>query len=147
MDAQRMKALADAYGGDPRRWPAAEALAAQAWAADRPDEAARLLFDARQTDAALDASARPMVSQALRDRVLAQAMAADRAPRGFNLFGRARGPVTRGAWLSGFGWAAAACAGVVVGHVAASQMTADIQADAVLYQASMTAIDETEMLG
>ena len=51
------------------------------------------------------------------------------------------------AWLSGAGWAAAACAGVVFGINLTSRLTADVQADAVLYQASLTSADDTEVLG
>lgn len=146
MDSERLKTLAEAYGADMRLWPEAEREAARAWKATYPDEAERLLFDAAQTDAALAASHRAEVSQALRDRVLEAAYAAcPPGRRGWSLaelqarFG--------GRWLSGAGWAAAACAGVVFGQVMVGQMTADIQADAILYQASLTVDDETEVFG
>ena len=47
----------------------------------------------------------------------------------------------------GAGWAAAACAGIVAGVIMTSHFTADAQADAVLYQASLLGMDDTELLG
>lgn len=76
MTAQRFADLAAAWGGDLRRWPEAEREAARAFAAADPSAAERVLFDARQLDAALDLSPRPAVSAALRDRVIASAASA-----------------------------------------------------------------------
>jgi len=47
----------------------------------------------------------------------------------------------------GAGWAAAACAGVVAGIVMTGHLTADVRADAVLYEASLFGVDDTEVLG
>ena len=88
MNAERMRLLAEAYGADKRRWPRAERVAAEAFVAADPSQAERLLFDARQTDAALDASPRPMVSNALRDAVIASAMAAGLSPNTARSAGR-----------------------------------------------------------
>ena len=42
---------------------------------------------------------------------------------------------------------AAACAGVMFGVTLSDRLTADVQADAVLYQATLSGIDDTEVLG
>ncbi|MDX2275352.1 MAG: hypothetical protein NW206_07855 [Hyphomonadaceae bacterium] len=54
MNAERFKAIVEAYGADEKRWPEAERSAAMAFAA-RP-EAQKLLAEARALDALLDAS-------------------------------------------------------------------------------------------
>ena len=141
MNAERMRLLAEAYGADKRHWPQAERVAAEAFVATDPAQAERLLFDARQTDAALDASPRPMVSNALRDAVIASAMAAGLSPR------KAKMVWDRLMLWAGAGWAVAACAGVIAGANLTLHMTADARADAVLYQAQMVAVDDTEVLG
>ena len=48
---------------------------------------------------------------------------------------------------SGAGLMAAACAGVVFGVTLTDHLTADVQADAVLYQATLNGLDDTEVLG
>lgn len=141
MNAERLKQLAEAYGAYKRRWPEAERKAAEALIASDGPWADRMLFEARQTDAALDASARPMVSNALRDRVIASAMAAGLSPR------KARLVWDRLVLWFGAGWAAAACAGVIAGASLTPHLTADAQADAVLYQSSLSGVDDTEVLG
>lgn len=138
MTYERFETLADAYGGDLRRWPEAEREAGRALL-DSDPRAAVLLRDADGLDALLDAAPRPAPSHALREAVIASAA-------GAGLKARRRGPGPL-AWLSGAGWAAAACAGVVFGITLTSHLTADVQADAVLYQASLTSADDTEVLG
>lgn len=141
MTAERFLALVAAYGADARRWPEAEREAARAFAAARPDVAGPALAEADAADALLFASATPQASAALRDRVIA---AAGTGPK-------ARGGDRR--WLDrlslafGAGWAVAACAGVIAGVMMTSHLTADAQADAVLYQASLLGVDDTEVLG
>lgn len=139
MTPERFEHLAGAYGGDLRRWPETEREAARALAAaDR--QAAALLHEADGLDALLDAAPRAVASHALRERVIAAAV-------GAGLGRRRRAGIGVMAWLSGAGWAAAACAGAVFGVVLTGQMTADIRADAVLYQASLSSADDTEVLG
>jgi hypothetical protein len=77
MDQVRLRALLDAYGADPERWPEAERTAAQSLLAG--SEAARAeLAAAAALDATLDALAEPPApSPALSARILA---AAPRAP-------------------------------------------------------------------
>ncbi|WEK58317.1 MAG: hypothetical protein P0Y52_01905 [Candidatus Brevundimonas phytovorans] len=139
MTYERFEHLADAYGGDLRRWPEGEREAARALLARDP-RAAGLLAEADGLDALLDAAPRPAASHALREAVIASAA-------GAGLKARRRGAIGPLAWLSGAGWAAAACAGVVFGVNLTSHLTADVQADAVLYQASLTSADDTEVLG
>jgi len=138
MDETRFGELADAFGGDVRRWPEGEREAARAWIDAHPLEAERALFDARQTDAVLFASPTPMVSMALRDRVIAAA----------SVRAQAAWPSLRKLlWIGGVGWAAAACAGVMVGTTLSGHLATQAQADAVLEQALLGGIDETEVLG
>lgn len=142
MTYERFETLADAYGGDLRRWPEAEREAARALR-DADPRAAVLLAEADGLDALLDAAPRPVASHVLREAVIASAAGAG---LGAGLRSRRRGPGPL-AWLSGAGWAAAACAGVVFGINLTSHLTADVQADAVLYQASLISADDTEVLG
>lgn len=143
MTYERFETLADAYGGDLRRWPEAEREAARALR-DADPRAAVLLREADGLDALLDAVPRPAASHALREAVIASAAGAG---LGAGSKARRRGAIGPLAWLSGAGWAAAACAGVVFGVNLTSHLTADVQADAVLYQASLAGADDTEVLG
>jgi len=141
MNVERFQQLAEAYGADLRRWPASDRAAAEALRAAQPVRIERLLFEAAKTDAVLDTSRNPAVSTALRDRVIASATAAGLSPK------RARRIAGWLAWLSGAGWAAAACAGVIAGMNLTTHLTADAQVDAVLYQATLDGVDDTEVLG
>lgn len=142
MTAERFHALTAAYGADRRRWPEGERAAAEAWAAAHPDVARPVLDEAGAIDALLHRSPTPQVSAALRDRVLAAATSAGvSAGRAGRLW------IDRLSLAFGAGWAAAACAGVVAGVLMTGQVTADAQADAVLYQASLLGVDDTEVLG
>lgn len=120
MDLTRFEALAEAYGADLRRWPAAERDAADALMAAQPQAARALLSAAEGLDDLLAASRPPAPSQALRQAILAAAP----KPR------RARNPL--GFWLSGAGFATAAVAGMLVGASALTAITAEDRADQVL---------------
>lgn len=133
MKAERLHELADAYGADLRRWPASERAFAESLIAADPSLKA-VLDQAAALDALLDAAPRPVPSSALTARILAA------APRAKNRLGKA-------IWYLGAGWAAAACAGVVAGVGLTTHLTADARADAVLYQSSLTGVDDTELLG
>ena len=74
MTYERFETLADAYGGDLRRWPEAEREAARLLKETDP-RAAALLADADRLDALLDAAPRAVASHALREQVLASAAA------------------------------------------------------------------------
>ena len=142
MTAERFLALVAAYGADRRRWPDGERTAAEAFALARPEIARPAMDDADATDALLFASANPRVSMELRDRVLAAAMVTG------GLAARSgRRWMDRLGLVFGAGWAAAACAGVAAGVLLTSHITADVQADAALYEASLMGLDDTEVLG
>ena len=102
MNKDRFLDIIEAYGSDPRRWPAAERD--DALALVRSDaELAVVLREADRLDALLDES-RPLApSLALRSRVIAGAPRGRAAPRRF------------GWWAPGAGLAAAGVAGVVFG--------------------------------
>ena len=55
LDAVRVRALAEAFGADPARWPETEREAALAWLQAHPAEASTLLAEARALDGVLDA--------------------------------------------------------------------------------------------
>ncbi|GAA0868702.1 hypothetical protein GCM10009116_06680 [Brevundimonas basaltis] len=142
MTAERFLALVAAYGADRRRWPEGERAAADAFAATRADISAPALAEADAVDALLHRSPAPQVSAALRDRVLtAAASAGGRAGRAGRMW------IDRLSLAFGAGWAVATCAGVVAGVMLTSHVTADAQADAVLYQSSLLGVDDTEVLG
>jgi hypothetical protein len=139
MDAARFEVLASAYGADFRRWPAAERDGARAFAEANRAESERLLFEARQIDAALDAAPAPAPTMALRDRVV------ETAPR----------PKARReregwwAWAPGAGLAAACAAGVLVGVAAMDGVTASSNSDTVLVanaDSGLSDVDLTELL-
>jgi len=73
MSRERFEALADAYGGDPGRWPDAERDAAAALMAGDPALAREVLAAASRLDAALDEWRPLAVTQALREAVAAAA--------------------------------------------------------------------------
>lgn len=141
MDATRFAALADAWGGDLRRWPEAERESGRAFAASHQVVAERLLFEGDSLDALLDASPQPAVSPALRDRIIVSAAASGRKARG------AWPSLSRLLWLGGAGWAAAACAGVVFGTNLGGHLADQRQAEAVVDQAMQGGFDEMEVLG
>lgn len=136
MKADRLHALAEAYGADLCRWPASERAFAESLIAADPS-LKTVLAQAAALDALLDASPPPTPSADLTARLLAAAPKA-RARR-FHL--------DRIAFYLGAGWAAAACAGVVAGVGLTTHVTADERADAVLYQSSLVGVDDTEVLG
>lgn len=136
MTTERFRELIEAYGADPRRWPEAER--AEAAEAARAPAAQALLAEARALDGLLAEAPAIQASAALRDRVLAAAPTPRR---------RLMGRLTPLAWLSGFGWAAAAAAGLVFGVALGQQVLVDWRTDVVLEQASAWSLDETEYLG
>jgi hypothetical protein len=142
MTPDRFNALIDAYGADARRWPVSERAAAEAFLATAPEAARAALAEADEIDALLHGSKAPVVSMALRDRVIAAA-----AESGLKAGRTGRRWLDRIFLVAGAGWAAAACAGVVAGLGLTTHLTADAQADAVLYQASLDAADDTEWVG
>jgi len=74
MDRTRFEELAQAYGADLRRWPAAEQAAAAAYAAANAAAAEAALAEAGALDRALEAAREPEAdSPALAQRILAAA--------------------------------------------------------------------------
>jgi hypothetical protein len=142
MTSERFLALVAAYGADARRWPEAERAAAQAFASSNPAAVGPALDDADAADALLHASRVVHPSMALRDRVIASA-----AEAGLKARREGRRWLDRLALALGAGWAAAACAGIFAGVMMTTYLTADAQAEAVLYQASLLGVDDAEVLG
>lgn len=139
MNAERFETLTSAYGADLRRWPAAERDAALAYMAADKVRAERILFEARQVDAALDASPAPQVSHALRDAILAAAPPP--RPERRPLFDFSR-------WaIAGAALACACVVGVMAGAGAVQRITADAQADALIADVADLPVDEQEILG
>jgi hypothetical protein len=73
MTAERFRAIVDAYGADPARWPADERGAAQAWAAQHRAAADALLDGAAQLDAWLGEASVAAPAAALTRRIAASA--------------------------------------------------------------------------
>lgn len=142
MTSERFVALISAYGADARRWPESERTAAQAYLNAQPEAARAALAEADAVDALLHAAPTPQVSIALRDRVIASA-----AEAGLKARKHGRLWLDRLALAFGAGWAVAACAGVAAGVIMTGHLTADAQADAVLYQATLQGVDDSEVLG
>jgi hypothetical protein len=114
MNFARFKELVDAYGGDPKRWPAAERAAAEDFAARDP--AARAALDeAARLDALLDAMTvkAPAVDPA---RIAAAASAAAQEPAG-NVVPLARARKAPRPALARWGRGAALAAATVAGFV------------------------------
>lgn len=105
MTPDRFRTLAEAYGGDLARWPAADRAGAETFAAAHAEEAASILLAERDLDAWLDTDA-VAVPAGLSASVLAA------APRA-----RAARPVWR--WVAaaslGLALAGSAAAGVAAG--------------------------------
>jgi hypothetical protein len=73
MTPERFGAIVDAYGADPRRWPAAERTAASDWARHHRQEADALLAASAQLDAWLGSDTVVAPDAALIRRVVASA--------------------------------------------------------------------------
>lgn len=123
MDKQRLESILEAYGADPRRWPANEREAALQASARWAEEIGGIGAEARSLDAALARSTEPVVDASLRDRVVAALSAADRTATG-GTTGPRRGqrPAPRWGLVAGL---AAACVG---GYSFAAVLDADLAA-------------------
>ncbi len=108
MDLARLRELLDAYGADPRHWPAGERAAAEALIAESA-AAATLRDDAAALDMLMDLSAAPAPSPELMARVLAA-----REPSGWFSVLWPFGP----AWQPVSAMAAAAVLGIAIGAAA-----------------------------
>ena len=137
MNEDRFEHLLEAYGTRLNAWPEAEREPARALMA-QSSRLQSLWREADRLDAFLDSYRAPMASAALRETVIASAVGAGL---------RSRRPSRTWAWLSGAGVAATAFAGAAFGVMIAHQINSSTHADTVLYQASMIATDDTEVLG
>ena len=137
MTPDRFSYLLDAYGADFARWPQAERDAARL--ARDTDHAIKALWDEAQAFDDLIALPRVAPDADLRERVIAMAATAGLRPRA---------PVNR--WFSlwsGAGIAATGVAGALLGVVLANHLNAPMRAETVLYQASLQATDDVDVLG
>lgn len=138
MTETRFEYLLDAYGTRWSAWPEAEREAAR----ELMTSSARLQqmwAASSDLDVFLDTMRAPVVSASLRESVIASAAVAGLRER--RRWGNAW------AWLSGAGVAATAFAGAAFGVMIAHQINSPTRADTVLYQASLNATDDTEVLG
>ncbi len=108
---ERFAVLAQAYGGDLRRWPAADRAAAETLLARGQADAHAVLGREGRLEAWLDTYSIPAPSAALVGRILAA------APQPALLWSRAR------LWWSGLGFAGVGLAGALTGALALSLAT------------------------
>jgi len=132
MDIERFERLIEAYGADPKRWPAEEREAARALAHANAERCGPLLETAHELDLAMDCAPVGAPSLALRERVI------EAAPRG-----RHRRLDASSRWLWWPGLAAACAAGVLAGVVVTDQATRGVRADTVLAANTELALAET----
>jgi hypothetical protein len=128
---ERFEELAEAYGGDIVRWPAALREEAALLVVSEPDFARRVLGRAAGLDAALDELPRPTATSQLFDRIVGSAPAARR----------------RRLWLAPAGLAAAlagvAACGLVLGVQLGGRSAANAEASSqVLADLDVSAIAE-----
>ncbi|KAA3450479.1 hypothetical protein C7I87_12775 [Mesorhizobium sp. SARCC-RB16n] len=128
MDAKRFAALAEAYGGDLRRWPEAEREAATAFASSEAGQA--ISRHAGTLDALLDGYSVQHPGKALHDSIL---RAADR-----HLVRRRRQRV----WWLGLGLAGIGLAGAVAGLALVSIVTPEAGSDHYVLDANATAFGD-----
>ncbi|ACC73212.1 hypothetical protein PPMP20_14925 [Paraburkholderia phymatum] len=119
MTPERFRAIVDAYGADPRHWPAAERAAASAWAELNRSEADALLAQAVQLDQWLASDAEAAPAPALVERIVASAPARRRSRWLWLAWpgGRSR---RAGWWWSGAAFAGVGLIGGVAGALAVS---------------------------
>ena len=138
MDEDRLQHLIDAYGAEPRRWPAADREAGMALVRTSPRASARLAL-ARALDDSLDAWTLSGAAADLGARIAALAPGA-------------RSPVYRrpAVWWAGAGLAAACALGVLVGAMASEPLLHPTHRDAAIlagYDDNTTAFGTSLDLG
>jgi hypothetical protein len=107
MQLDRFRALLEAYGAEPRRWPPGERVRAEEVLA-RSAEARALLAEAAAFDALLDEAARPVTPASDAEALIARITATPQMQLG----GHSRSQ--RSVWVKAAGLAAAALIGFVV---------------------------------
>ncbi|MFD2052672.1 hypothetical protein ACFSQT_27985 [Mesorhizobium calcicola] len=125
MDAKRFAALAAAYGGDLRRWPAAERMAGTIFA--QREAGLAILRHAGTLDRLLDSYGVETPGKALHGAILQAA--------GRHLVQRRR----RRFWWLGLGLAGIGLAGAVAGLALVSIVTPEVQPDHYVLDADATA--------
>jgi len=134
MSEDRFAAILDAYGAEPRRWPAAERSAAERLLATSA-EAQRLHAQAARLDRVLSAAVPPLPSPDLRAAILEVAPGRRRAPaRQGSLWSRLIGVITGelgGPRLAGAVLGAALALGIVVGGAVGTGGAVDTEIDLV----------------
>jgi hypothetical protein len=128
MDAKRFAALAQAYGGDPRRWPEDERAAAEAFASSEAGQA--ISQHAGKLDTLLDGYRVRHPSKALSGSIL---RAADRY-----LVQRRRQRV----WWFGLGLAGIGLAGAIAGLALVTVVTPEAQSEHYVLDANATAFGD-----
>ncbi len=112
MTPDRFEVLSEAYGSRVELWPTDVRDAARAWVARNPDQAGEVLGRAARLDSVLDTVRPPVVSHALRERVIALAVPAQIRSGLRWLWGAG----------VGFGLAATCAAGLVLGVIMSGQL-------------------------
>ncbi|WAH56917.1 hypothetical protein LZ023_28595 [Pseudomonas silvicola] len=107
MTPERFEHLADAYGADLRRWPAAEQVAARALLASRNARALAAVAQAGHLDALLDSHRIAAADPAFARRIVASAPSASFWRSHWN-------------WWSRLGWVGVGVAGIAAGMLVAS---------------------------
>ncbi|WP_027052552.1 hypothetical protein [Mesorhizobium erdmanii] len=128
MDARRFAALAEAYGGDLRRWPQAERAAASSFASSETGQA--ILRHAGTLDAMLDGYGIRHPGKALHDTILRTAnrhMVRRRRQR---------------FWWLGLGLAGIGLAGAVAGLALVTVVTPEVQPDHYVLDANATSFGD-----
>lgn len=121
MTPERFRAIVEAYGAEPRRWPASERADAQAWADGHRAEADALLAKQSSLDTWLESHLVAPPDHALYERVMASAPAAAAAAAGNRKRGRPRFFWQRSPlWWSGAAIAGVGLAGGLAGAFAVS---------------------------
>jgi hypothetical protein len=128
MDARRFAALAQAYGGDLRRWPEAERMAGAVFAASGAGKA--ILRQAGTLDALLDSYRVDAPDKALHSSILQAA--------GRHLVQRRR----QWFWWLGLGLAGIGLAGAVAGLALVTIVTPESQPDHYVLDANVTAFGD-----
>jgi len=128
MDVKRFAALAEAYGGDLRRWPQAEREAASAFASSETGQA--ISRKAGTLDALLDSYSVPHPGRALHDSIL---QVANR-----HIVRRRR----QRFWWLGLGLAGIGLAGAIAGLALVTVVTPEVQPDHYVLDANATAFGD-----
>ena len=130
MTKAQFQALAEAYGGEIARWPAAVREAAAVLAAAHAEFAQAVLSRERRLDEALDTLPRAVASRELFERVVASAPARLRRPRWLS-------------WLVPAGVGTALAGATAAGLILGVQLS---QATAVSTEASAQAVTDLDVL-